>query len=176
MATRKVLCTGNPLKEYTIAHSIQKIFPDAMFLHKSIGWDLTDESEITNEKLKQIFLQCNTFINASYIAPNIQLKLLELCNQTVKFCDVFNIGSTHEYDGKGTEEYKQSKLALRDASLRLNTFRFKTHHLILGHLKTDNSTTVSRLGIDTICQVIPWVLSQEFEIPIIAIDQPKQSW
>ena len=129
MENRKVVCTGNPDRPYTIASGIKKIWPNTTFLSLSNGWDLLTS---TDNRLKEVFSKHNTFINASYIGPKIQSHLLELCNQSVNFCDVINIGSTHEYDEKGSKEYQDSKLDLREKSLKLNTFRFQTHNVILG--------------------------------------------
>ncbi len=135
MSNRKVICTGNPSDPSTLASGFKKIFPDATFIHRSAGWDLTDQSTESRTKLKELFSQHNTFINASYIAPHVQSYLLEVCDQSVKFCDVFNIGSTHEYDNLGRADYTQSKLDLRDKSLQLNTYRFRTHHIMVGRIK-----------------------------------------
>ena len=98
MENRKVVCTGNPDRPYTIANGIKKIWPNTTFLSLSNGCDLLTS---TDNRLKEVFSKHNTFINASYVGPKIQSRLLELCNQSVKFCDVINVGSTHEYDGNG---------------------------------------------------------------------------
>ena len=174
MENRKVVCTGNPDKPFTLASGFKKLFPNATFIHSTAGWDLTDKSQVAQEKLKDLFAHHNTFINASYIGPYIQSYLLDVCNQSVKHCDVFNIGSTHEYDNFGTLEYKQSKLDLRNKSLELNTYRFQTHHIILGDI--DNGLIQNYLEITTICQMIPWILDQKFKIPLIAINQPDAPW
>lgn len=165
---RKVICTGNPNKQETIASAVKHVFPNATFIHLTNGWDLTDTD--IDDKLTEIFSKHNTFINASYIGTNIQTKLLNICQSSVKFCDVFNIGSTHEYDEGGSEEYRQDKLELRNKSLAYNTFRFKTHHIIVGKISPQDITTKQ------IADVIYWIMQQEFEIPMIVIDQPKQPW
>jgi hypothetical protein len=125
-----------------------------------------------------LFKGHNTFINASYIEPYAQSNLLEACNQSLKFCDVFNIGSTHEYDNLGSEIYKLSKLDLRNKSLNLNTYRFKTCHIIVGGIKKDSTDYTKDNWIDPkeICDLIVWVTKQRFSVPIISLDQPKQSW
>lgn len=177
MATRKVLCTGNPDNVDTLAHGFKKIFPSATFIHYSAGWDLTDRSESAQQKLKQLFAQHNTFINASYIAPYAQSFLLDICNQSVKFCDVFNIGSTHEYDGGGQLEYQQSKLDLRNKSLQLNSYRFQTHHIILGGIScSTRPENADYLSIDDICNIVPWITQQPFKVPLICADHPKHPW
>lgn len=174
MAERRVLCTGNPDRKYSIAQGVKKLYPNATFIHKSNGWDLTDPG--CESAVKQLFKQHNLFINASYIAPGVQTRLLEWCSQTSKYCDVVNIGSTHEYDGGGDKDYQDSKKNLRDLSLSLNTYRFKTCHLILGHLSTSDDSSARQLSIDSVCKMIPWVFEQPFEIPILAIDNKKDPW
>jgi hypothetical protein len=177
ISNRKVICTGNPSDPSTLASGFVKIFPNATFIHRSAGWDLTDHSAESRTKLKELFSQHNTFINASYIAPHVQSYLLEVCNQSVKFCDVFNIGSTHEYDGLGSEDYKQSKLSLQNNSLQLNNYRFRTHHVIVGRIKkTSDPESNNGLNIPVICSIVPWILQQPFEVPLICIDQPKAPW
>jgi len=170
MSNRKVICTGNPNNPATLASGIQKLFPTATFIHLSNGWDLRDQSADMQDRLKKLFSGHNTFINASFIAPYVQSFLLDMCNQSVKFCDVFNIGSTHEYDNLGPDNYKKSKIDLRNKSLELNTYRFQTHHVILGK--------IGGVGLDiaTICNIIPWIINQPFKVPLICIDQPKIPW
>ena len=177
MSNQKVLCTGNPDNPSLLAHGFRKIFPDATFIHKTNGWNLTDQSTDNTQRLREIFLKHNTFINASYIGPSVQSYLLEVCAENVKYCDVFNIGSTNEYDGLGSAEYVESKLALRTRSLQLNSYRFKTHHIMLGGIDRQQSPdTVDWLTIDEICNIVPWILCQKFEVPLICLDQPKQLW
>ena len=177
MSNRKVICTGNPSDPSTLASGFIKIFPNATFIHRSAGWDLADQSTEARTKLKELFGQHNTFINASYIAPHTQSYLLEVCNQSVKFCDVFNIGSTHEYDNLGPSDYTQSKLDLRNKSLQLNTYRFRTHHVIVGRIKKAlDPESNDGLDIPTICNTIPWIMQQSFNVPLICIDQRKAPW
>lgn len=172
-SNRKILCTGNPDNPYTIAYGIKKLYPDATFIHKSNGWDLTD----IDDRLIQEFKKHNTFINASYIAPGIQSKLLTLCNESSKFYDVINIGSTHEYDGLGTEEYQTSKFDLRTLSLALNTFRFRTCHLILGLIKTNEDTPGEPLTVDQIAEMIKWILEQDnYHLTLMSMDNKKEPW
>lgn len=172
MEDRKVVCTGNPNNPYSIAYGVKNYFPNAQFLSKSTGWDLTDPAN--KDRILEEFKKYNTFINASYIAPGAQSTLLDLCNQAVKFCDVINIGSTNEYDEQGSPEYTKSKIDLRTNSLRLNTFRFSTTHILMGKIKKfDNDTGFSS---DQIGNIILWILSQDYKIPMIALDHGKQAW
>lgn len=173
---RKIICTGNPEKN-TIASGIQKRWPDTTFVHLSNGWDLYNMSEDTQNKLADLFAEHTTFINASYIAPGIQKKLLEICNASTKYYEVFNIGSTHEFDQLGPEAYTQSKQELQKTSLNLNTFRFQTTHIMLGGINKQREADLdSFLSVDEIAETIHWITEQRFKIPLICIDQPKQSW
>jgi hypothetical protein len=174
MSDRKVICTGNPDKPFTIASGIKKKYPNATFIHKSNGWDLTDPD--LEPQLRQQFSKHNFFINASYIESGIQSKLLNLCKQSVKHCDVINIGSTHEFGNAGPVDYQESKLDLINLSLSLNTARFKTCHLILGLLQNSAEPDYKRIDIDVVCDMITWVFQQPFEIPIMCIDSKKAPW
>jgi hypothetical protein len=177
MSDRKVICTGNPNGPSTLASGFKKIFPNITFIHRAAGWDLTDRSPLAQQNLKELFAKHNTFINASYIAPYVQSHLLDICNQSVKFCDVFNIGSTHEYDGLGSVDYQQSKLDLRNKSLQLNTYRFRSHHIVLGGIQKESEPdTADWLDISTICNIVPWIIAQPFEVPLICMEQSKDPW
>lgn len=177
MQQRKVVCTGNPDRPGTLASGFKKLFPDAVFLSKTTGWNLLNIDLTCENSLKDIFKQCNTFLNCSYIGPDVQSNLLKICNQSVKFCDVVNIGSSHEFDNLGPETYKNSKLTLRENSLAFNTFRFSTTHVILGGIKNDNSDAKADwLNIDLICQTIVDVWQKPYASPIFAIDQFKEPW
>jgi hypothetical protein len=90
---------------------------------------------------------------------------------------VFNIGSTHEYDNLGLSDYIQSKLDLRNKSLQLNTYRFRTHHVMVGRIKKiSDPESNDGLDIPTICNTIPWIMQQSFNVPLICIDQRKTPW
>lgn len=177
MQHRRVVCTGNPDRSGTLANGFKKIFPDAVFLCRSTGWDLMDRSDAQQSRLAKVFSNSNTFLNCSFIAPGIQKWLLEVCNQSVKLCDVVNIGSTHEYDNLGHTLYQQSKIELRTTSLALNTFRFRTCHCILGGIKTDDSDTKKTwLDIDLICAEIAQVWNKPYTQPLMSMDQHKKPW
>ena len=177
MQKRKVLCTGNPNKPYTIASAVQKIFPETTFIYKSNGYDLLNIKDEQYNDLIKLFSSHNTFINASYIGPYVQNKLLSLCNNSCKICDVFNIGSTHEYDGLGSNEYTNSKKNLQELSLKYKSYRFKTCHIIVGKIQKqlDNGNNQD-ICVSEICDIIQWVINQRFDVPLISLDQPKKPW
>jgi len=176
MSTPKVLCTGNPNNINYIANGIKQVFPNSTFIHKSNGFDFTNINESIEKKLQQLFSTHNTFINASYINDNCQQKLLKICNKYMPIGNVFNIGSTHEYDNLGPKNYTKSKQTLRDLSLQLNTFRFQTCHIILGGIKKDNKETENWVSPLEVAELINWIIKQRYKIPIIGINQPKQPW
>lgn len=177
MSNRKVICTGNPDREGTLAQGFRKLFPDALFLCRGNGWDLTDHSDRNLDNLRQAFKGHNTFLNCSYIEPGVQEKLLDVCHDSLKFCDVVNIGSTHEFDGLGSIDYRDSKIRLRNKSLEYNSFRFSTCHFILGGIRrNDNYNKELWLEVDKICEMVTWIWQQEFRVPIMAMDSQKEPW
>ena len=177
MLNRKVVCTGNPNTPGTLAQGFKKLFPEAVFLCRGTGWDLANLCDDSVTELKNIFKKCNTFLNCSYIAPGIQSRLLDICHSSVQFCDIVNIGSTHEYDGLGLDEYRESKLQLRNQSLRLNSFRFATCHFVLGGIKNDHSDQKKDwLDIDLICNAVVEKWNQPYHTPLVVMDQYKQPW
>ena len=174
MKNRKVLCTGNPDRKSTIASAVKEIWPEATFIHLSNGFDLKNISSV-EDKLKKLFRTHNTFINASYLS-GMQIKLLKLCHEHMLIGEVYNIGSTNEYDGLGPETYKNNKIELRETSLKLNSFRFQTTHIVMGGIDIGKPETESWVKPIKIVEMIKWVTKQDIKIPIIGIDQPKQPW
>ena len=175
MQNRKVLCTGNPNRKGTIASGVKEVWPDATFIHLSNGFDFWKLAEKEDE-LKKLFKNHNTFINASYV-NGVQIKLLEICSENMIVGDVFNIGTTHEYDGGGSDSYKKNKVELRTKSLSLNSFRLQTCHVVMGGVDTGIEDSKDWVKPKKIAEMIKWVTEQEtIKIPIIGIDQPKQPW
>jgi|TARA_B100000035_G_scaffold290143_1_gene277040 hypothetical protein len=175
MANRKILCTGNPNKVGTIASGVKEIWPDTTFIHLSNGYDFWNLGE-KQKDIEMLFKSHNTFINASYV-DGVQTKLLDICNLNMIVGDVFNIGSTNEYDNLNSETYKNHKLELRDLSLKLNTFRFQTCHIVMGGIDTGVEERRDWIKPKKIAEVIKWIMEQDtFKIPIMGIDQPKQPW
>ena len=172
MSSRKIICTGDPNNPEHIAYGIKKVWPDTTFMHKSNGYDLDTELEKIIEQLSKH----NTFINASYINSEAQVKLLEMCAEAMPIGDVYNIGSSHEYDNLGPEEYKNAKLKLRDKSLSLNSFRFQTCHIIVGGIDRGREDTKGWIEPIEIAELIKWTTTLRYKIPVIGIDQPKKPW
>ena len=174
MSQRKVLCTGNPDKSGTIASGIKELYPDATFIHLSKGYDFCNLGNKL-QSLEKLFQSHNTFINASYV-KGAQINLLDICYKNMKIGDVFNIGSTHEYDGLGSDSYRLNKLKLRENSLNFNSFRFQTCHIIVGGIDIGVAESREWIKPKQIAELINWITLQKFKMPIISIDQPKQPW
>lgn len=172
MADKKIVCTGNPENPNCIAYGVAEVFPNTIFLHKSMGVDLTKDFN----KIKNILSNNNIFINASYIGPFIQTKLLKLAHEQFKMGHIFNIGSTNEYDKLGEKTYCESKLNLRETSLELNNFRIQTTHILLGGIDLGESKTNNWIKPLDIAQLILWITKQYHTIPLIALDQNKKPW
>ena len=163
MSKRMILCTGNPDKEGSIASGVREVFPNTTFVYRSNGYDLTKVS------IKDIMKKHNCFINTAYIEHGMQLKLLNDYFESVKIGEVFNVGSTAEYDHLGGDaEYVSNKLKLRDRSLELNNYRINSTHIVLG--SKDKITPIR------IANFIKWITEQEMKFPIIGFDYPKQAW
>jgi len=165
MSQPKVLCTGNPNKYNTIASGVKEIYPNTTFIHLSNGYDFTTAN------LDDLFKTHNIFINASYVAPGIQEKLLDQYAVTAKLGHVFSIGSVHEYDGNGKNpDYIKSKQDLHAVSLAINNFRINTTYMVLGSIGKEYIAPLQ------IAQIIKWVTEQKFKVPVISMDQEKQAW
>lgn len=167
MSTQQVLCTGNPEKN-TIASGIKEIWPNTTFIYKSSGYDLYHMPSTTKEKLVTNIKKHNIIVNASYVGYNVQLNFLNFVANELKYGHVFNIGSTHEYDNLGNEEYKESKLNLRNRSLEINNYRLNTTHLMLGSIDLITPLKIAKM--------IKWITEQDVKFPILCIDQEKKSW
>ena len=162
----KIICTGNPDNESTIAHSVKKYFPDTTFVHKSKGIDLTTESGLCLfEKMIEGY---DVFINSSYISPGIQEQLLVIARNVWSNGHVFNIGSTIEYQTFETDDklYLESKLSLRNKSMELCRLDFKTTHMIVSGFNNN----------DPIVKTIRWILSvKDADFPIIGVNDNQLS-
>lgn len=171
MTPRKIICTGNPDRPGTVAQAIHKLWPQTTFVSQSLGYDFL-QKDLT--ALQQLISSHNTFINSSYVAPGVQLGLLELARQTWKFGHVINLGSTHEFQDQG--EYGQSKRVLRERSLELHDYRFRTTHVILGGLRDSDPQHQTWLNIDDLAHTIKWIIEQSFDVPLIGVQAEKQPW
>jgi hypothetical protein len=165
----KILCTGNP-NDVGLAQCIQSLYPDAKFLSRSNGYDFTKDID---NKFRELLTEYNVFINYSWVSLGVQEKLLRIVAEEWASGHVFNIGSTNEDNPLLTQaepEYTASKLQLRKASLELNNEHFKTTHIVVGGFW--RPTTINKtMNPINIANTIKWVLEQDFEVPIIGVQQ-----
>jgi hypothetical protein len=165
----KILCTGNP-SGTGIAQSLQNLYPDATFISRANGHDLTTKDGI--DRFKNLLPDYDVFINHSQLVGDLQRQLLKHARQIWSKGHVINIGSILEFpkwqfiDPDGAEEKRQ----LRELSLELNTEFFKTTHLILGGLQSCNGDPL-RIHTDRVAETIQWVLDNANHIPLIYLDK-----
>lgn len=166
MSPKRIISTGNPVYFDKLASGLQNI-PNIEFISRSNGFDL-DMSDIENQnKFVEKIRGYNIFINLSWIKLENQIKLLELVNKTWKFGHVINIGSVSD---QLSTDYGQDKLALRELSLKLNTYRLRTTYIQLGELTQD------QLKPKDVGELISWLISSKFDVPIIGYEPEKAPW
>ena len=163
----KILCTGNP--KDGIAKSLQTIYPDATFISRANGYDLTTSQGLA--KFQEMLPNYNVFINHSQLVDNAQCTLLSCANELWSSGHVVNIGSVLEFRKWEFIEpvAAEEKRKLRDLSLELNTEFFKTTHLIVGGLQSCNADPL-RIHTDRVAETIKWVLENKNHIPLLYVD------
>ena len=176
MAKQRVLCTGNPQDPATIASGIKELFPTADFASRTTGYDLTFTKPGSKEYFCNNLKKYNILINASYIAPGVQQHILQIANETWRHGHVVNIGSTAEYDINAypNREYAADKLALRDLSLRLFSYRFRTTHIVLGGICSTEHP--DWLKPTVIAETVSWAVNSPVDVPIVGIQQEFEPW
>ena len=164
----KVLCTGNP-DHRGIAMSVKERFPSADFVSRSSGFDLTTADGMI--KLKSILLDYNLIINSAYIAPGIQLKILDIINEVGVTGHVFSIGSVAEFKNVRhyRPEYGLEKEQLKDRSIELLRPTLKTTHVTVGGFQDQRSTSDFKMSAGEIVKCIQWVLDSNYAVPCISV-------
>ena len=168
--TFKILCTGNP-ERMTIAKAIKEVFPDAEFIHMSVGYDFTTNDGL--ERFRQRIRNYNVFVNASRIDHEVQINLLKITREEWSEGHVFNIGSVLEYDFFKwiSPETHVAKNKLRQLSLDLSSEKFKTTHIIVGGFKDESEQSESKMDPKHVAKMIEMILSiNDFHVPIIGIE------
>lgn len=168
----KILCTGNP-EHIGIAQEIKKIFPDADFISRSNGYDLSTPEGI--DKLKEILKNYNVFINNAHIGRNVQSLILSIIRTEWTMGHVFNIGTIDEYKKwlpANPENYKEAN-ELKELGLLLTDENFKVTHMTVGAFKSSSKPQGIKYGMDPkhIALTINWVLNADFQIPVIGVEQ-----
>jgi hypothetical protein len=178
MSKKRILCTGNPDNPNTIAYGIRQVFPTAEFASTATGYDLTFNTTGSEDFFKEQLKRYNVLINASYIGLGVQKRILEITNQTWKHGHVVNIGSSSEYDPDNyvNPAYAYDKIALRNLSLKLFSYRFRTTHIVLGGIKNDLPERANWMLPVTIAENIAWAINNTVDIPILGIQQEFDPW
>lgn len=168
----KILCTGNPSK-VGLPQSIQLLYPNAEFLSRTTGYDFLENVNESEIKFRQKLKEFNVFINYSWIDHGVQQRLLQIVAEEWTSGHIINIGSINEHCEilKKTEpEYTDTKLKLRKTSIDLNNENLKTTHIVVGAFWRVN-TIYKTMNPIYIANTIKWILEQDFEIPIIGVQQ-----
>lgn len=176
----KILCTGNP-DHVTVASAIKRKFPQTDFASRSTGYDLRFWDPGSEDFFRNKIKDYNIFINSSFICNGGQLALLETTwdvwtKHNIKG-HIVNIGSTAEWMGVDDVDvdsvygtYSIQKRALRDRSLQLNNKKgIKTSHVIAGGLNDGLPGHESWLALDSVANVIDYVLHYPDQIPLLEI-------
>lgn len=173
-----ILCSGNPTHQ-TVASAISRTFPDADFASRSTGYDLRFWNTSSELYFRNQIVNYNVFINSSFVANGVQLKLLEITHQEWMRADikghVVNIGSTAENsDDQQYANYINSKRLLRKHSLKLNEESgisgVRTTHIIVGGINDGKPENANWLDLEHIASAIGWVLDQPYDIPLLQIE------
>jgi hypothetical protein len=168
----KILCTGNP-EHIGIAQEIKKLFPDADFISRTNGYDLSTPDGIN--KLKSILKNYNVFINNAHVGRNTQSLILSIVRGEWSAGHVFNIGTSDEYAKwlpAHPENYKE-KNELKELGLSMTDENFKVTHVTVGAFKSSAKPRGIKYSMDPkhIASTISWAMNAEFQIPVVGVEQ-----
>lgn len=168
----KILCTGNP-KDRGIAQSIYKLFPDADFVSRTNGFDLSFPSYDIENRFREKLKNYNVFINNAYIDYGCQERILKIVREEWIEGHVFNIGTLEEYEKWAWKEpkYSEEKRRLRELGLLLGDEKFRTTHIIVGGFQALTPGSSKTMDSIHIAKAIKWILNAPFEVPVIGIQQ-----
>lgn len=173
-----ILCTGNPADQ-TVASAVKKRFDSVDFASRSTGYDLRLNSTDSEKYFKQQILKYNVFINSSYIAPGVQLGLLETVYKEWMreniFGHVINLGSTIEWRNDVEHAgYIEDKRNLRTRSLELSSQAgitgIKSTHVIVSGLNDGKPGHENCLNLLHVADVIHWILHTKSNITLIQVE------
>jgi len=170
----KILISGN--KNFGVAQELFKIFPDANFISRETGYDLTDKN--VQEKVANECLNYDIFINNSALYRFEQTNLLQCVFKKSKEKKhnlyIINIGSTIDRFNKGTDWiYSAEKKALRDFSDSLSKQSVWTNAPRVTLISFGSLSNVQHKHPDRTClpisltaKYIKWLLEQPKELHI----------
>jgi NADP-dependent 3-hydroxy acid dehydrogenase YdfG len=170
----KILITGNP--EKGLALSLSKLYPDATFVSRSNGYDLTTKDGY--KKLADQITEFDVFVNSSALWKFNQTLVLDAvykkCVEVKHDIHIVNIGSTTDRVMKATSwMYNAEKKALRDYCNSLSLTHVweggpKVSLISLGSLSNVQEKHPDRvcLDIDRAATYIKWIIDQPSDICI----------
>jgi len=170
----KILITGNP--EKGLASALAKIWPDARFVSRATGWDLTKDAAIT--ELSKLALEYDVFINNSALWKFCQTIILESVYKAAKTAHanlkIICIGSTTDRATKGSDWiYQQEKKALRSYSNSLNIAGVwgggpLVSYISFGTLSNNQTKHPDRvcMDMDLAASYVKWLVEQPPQISI----------
>lgn len=178
-----MLISGNPQKG--LAAELYKLYPDAEFVSKSMGTDLTKDTQ--QQTFADLALKHDvTIINAALWKFN-QTVLLDTVYKTLKTAGkqayIVCIGSTTDRVCKGTDWlYNAEKKALRDYCNSLSLLGVwngmpRVSYISFGTLSNNQHKHPDRtcLDIATAAQYIKWVIEQPVHINEISLDPIQET-
>lgn len=168
----KMLIAGNP--DYGLSKSVKVYFPDAVFLSRSTGFDLTDKT--IQKKVAEESLNYDVFISVSCLHGFHQTllvqEIIKKWNEKNHQGYLIALGSSADTPIKGTDWiYPVEKKSLRaycrqisQMSAGENEKRFKITYLSPGNLHTPvqdaKLPNLKKLDCDYVASVIKWLVEQ----------------
>ena len=176
----KILCTGNP-EHIGIAMEIKKLFPDATFVSRTNGYDLSTQQGL--DKLRAMLRDYNVVINNARVSEDTQSTILKMVHEEWTSGHIFNIGSMDEYAKwlpANQHKYKESN-ALKELGLSLTNENFKVTHVTVGPFRSSAKPMGLNSTMDPghIASAIKWIMGVEFQVPVIGVEQinePIRYW
>jgi hypothetical protein len=176
----KILITGNP--SYGLAAGLSKLYPDATFISRSNGYDLTTKDG--HRKLEEIITGYDVLVNSSALWKFNQTLILECaykkCLEVKHNIRIICVGSTTDRVKKATSWiYNAEKKALRDYANSLSLSGVWQGGPCVSLVSLGSLSNVQAKHPDRICleisraaEYVKWVIDQPLDICIneISID------
>ena len=180
----RILITGNP--EFGLAKSMVGIWPDAVFVSRTNGWDLTDDQR--KRDLAKECLNYDVFINNSALWKYHQSLLLREVYSAAKDVGhplrIICVGSTTDRTSKGNDWlYHHEKKALREYCNSLSLLSIwgggpKVTLVSFGTLSNNQHKHPDRncMDIDAAAAYVKWVVDQPISLGIneLSIDPTQE--
>lgn len=174
----KIICTGRP-GHGGITASLEKIYPETLFVSKSSGYDLTSESDYN--KFKNLIKDYNVFVNNAQIELGFQEKVLkdvfDVWSKNNIQGHIFSIGSIMEIDEWTwlDEVTSKEKLGIRNTGLKLNSEMIKTTHVIISGFNRYGPEADVKIDPDDIVRTIQFILEVKIDIPLIYVEKTNDA-